>query len=121
MITRAPYIFIASMDVVPDREELFNQVYDQEHVPNLARVGGVLGVGRYQRIDLTMSIGGQLRHVSPSQPTYHAVYALESPDVLASDSWAEAVEMGRWPDAVRPFTTNREHLLMKRLGSEEVG
>ena len=115
MITRAPYIFIASMDVVPDREELFNQVYDQEHMPNLARVEGVVGIDRYQRIDLTMSIGGQLRQVPPTQPKYHAVYALESPDVLISDSWAKAVEMGRWPDAVRPFTTNRQHLLTKRL------
>ena|SRR5919198_5956681 len=117
MITRAPYLFIASMDVVQDREELFNQVYDEEHVPSLARVEGVLGVGRYERIDLTMSLGGQLRHVAPLHPKYHAVYALESPDVLTSDSWAEAVERGRWPEAVRPFTTSRQHLLAKRLGA----
>ena len=27
------YVFIASMDVDPDKEDLFNEVYDTEHVP----------------------------------------------------------------------------------------
>ena len=35
------YLFIASMDVAPEKEALFNEVYDQEHVPNLLRVPGV--------------------------------------------------------------------------------
>ncbi len=28
------YLFTASMDVDPDKEALFDEVYDQEHVPN---------------------------------------------------------------------------------------
>ena len=27
--------------------------------------------------------------------------------------WAEAVEKGRWPDEVRPFTSNRRHIVRK--------
>ena len=29
------YVFIASMDVNPEKEDLFNEVYDTEHVPYL--------------------------------------------------------------------------------------
>lgn len=36
-----------------------------------------------------------------------------SPDVLATDAWAQAVEAGRWPGEVRPHTTNRRHSLAK--------
>jgi len=115
-ITSSPYLFIASMDVDPDREMLFNEIYDQEHVPSLAMVKGVLGVGRYERIDLTMALQGRLQQVEQTQPKYHAVYELASPDVVQSDAWSVAVEAGRWPKAVRPFTTNRQHILMKRIG-----
>jgi hypothetical protein len=46
-------------------------------------------------------------------PAYTAIYELESPDVLASEAWGKAVEAGRWPAEVRPFTTNRRHVLAK--------
>ena len=36
---------------------------------------------------------------------------LESPDVLVSREWADAVEAGRWPGEVRPHTSNRRHVL----------
>jgi hypothetical protein len=35
MPINAKYIFVASMDVDPDKEALFNEIYDTEHVPNL--------------------------------------------------------------------------------------
>ena len=28
------YVFIASMDVDPEKEDLFNEVYDTEHAPD---------------------------------------------------------------------------------------
>jgi hypothetical protein len=114
-ITQSPYLFIASMDVEPEREELFNEVYDQEHVPSLAMVKGVIGVGRYERVALTMALSGRLQRVDPTQPKYHAVYELEGPEVIQSDAWSLAVEAGRWPGSVRPFTRNRQHLLIKRI------
>ena len=40
MPINAKYLFISSMDVAPDKEALFNEVYDTEHVPNLAEVPG---------------------------------------------------------------------------------
>jgi len=46
MPIKSKYLFVASMDVDPDKEALFNEVYDTEHVPNLLKVPGVHAVTR---------------------------------------------------------------------------
>lgn len=115
MASRSPYLLIASMDVDADRDELFNRVYDEEHIPYLSQVPGLLDVSRFESQELTMSIGGQLQRKAAAKPRYHAVYTLEGPDVLLSDDWLRAVERGRWPLEVRPFTRNVQHLFARRL------
>jgi hypothetical protein len=111
------YLFTASMDVAPDKEALFHEVYDQEHVPMLKEVPGVISVARFKVEELTMIIGGEKRTiVVDDQPRFSAMYEVESPEVLVSEAWASAVDRGRWP-AVRPHTSNRRHLLYRRIGS----
>jgi hypothetical protein len=110
------YLFSAAMDVEPAREALFNEVYDTEHVPIILQVPGVISAVRFRRRELTMVMGGQRRTiVIEGEPTYHALYELQSPEVLVSDPWARAVDQGRWPDQVRPFTKNRRHVMLERL------
>ncbi len=110
----AAYVFIASMDVDPEKEDLFNEVYDQEHVPNLLKVPGVVSVTRAKRETLTLSIGGARQTIeAEGEPVYSAIYEIESPDVLVSDEWGAAVEAGRWPEEVRPYTKNRRHVLRR--------
>ena len=110
------YLFSAAMDVRPDKEALFHEVYDQEHVPILLEVPGVVSVARFQTRFLTMVLGGQRKTIAvESEPRYHALYELESPDVLTSSAWAEAVDRGRWPGEVRPHTRNRRHVLLERI------
>ena len=109
----ARYVLMVSMDVAPEKEALFNEVYDREHVPNLLAVPGVLAVTRVTSEPFAMSIGGERREMPTASPRYTAIYELESPDVLVSDAWARAVEAGRWPEEVRPFTTNRRHVLSR--------
>lgn len=114
MAGRAKYLMIASMDVDPEHEALFNEVYDKEHVPNLSKVPGVLGITRYRRETLSMNIGGERKTIEiPNEPVYTAIYELESPDVLTSAAWDRAVEEGRWPTQVRPHTRNRRHVLLQ--------
>ena len=114
MPVTARYVFIASMDVDPDKEALFNEVYDQEHVPSLLKVPGVIAVTRFKTEPAALMMGGEKRSVTgEDQPRYSAMYEIESPDVLLSDAWAAAVEEGRWPDEVRPYTSNRHHVLRK--------
>ncbi|MBI2154958.1 MAG: hypothetical protein HYV92_06465 [Candidatus Rokubacteria bacterium] len=112
----ARYLFSAAMDVEPGKEALFNEVYDTEHVPMLKTVPGVISVARFKTQDLTMIIGGQRRTiVVENEPRYSALYELESPEVLTSDAWAKAVDLGRWPEQVRPHTKNRRHVLSRRI------
>ena len=63
MAGKAKYLMIASMDIDPERETIFNEVYNKEHVPNLMKVPGVLGVTRYKRETLTMNIGGERKTI----------------------------------------------------------
>jgi hypothetical protein len=111
------YLFIAAMDVEPEKDALFNEVYDTEHVPSLLKVPGLIAVARFRREPLRMSIGGELKTIDlVDEPRYTALYEVEGPDVMTSPAWAKAVEEGRWPAQVRPYTRNRKHTLYRKLG-----
>jgi len=111
------YFFIASMDVQADKEDLFNEVYDQEHIPYLATVPGVISMTRSVQEPVRMMLGGQEQEMDPGdEPRYSAIYEIESPAVLLSPEWAAAVERGRWAGEVRPYTSNRRHILRKVIG-----
>jgi hypothetical protein len=112
------YVFMVSMDVAPEKEDLFNEVYDREHIPNLLEVPGVLAVTRARSEPFALSIGGERKEMPAGNPRYTAIYEVESPAVLASEAWARAVEAGRWAGEVRPFTTDRRHALAKVIGSQ---
>ncbi|MBI2562763.1 MAG: hypothetical protein HYW08_10335 [candidate division NC10 bacterium] len=117
MSIQTKYLFSAAMDVEPGKEALFNEVYDTEHVPLLLEVPGVISVARFKTQELTMIIGGERKTiVVEKEPKYNALYEIERPEVLTSDAWAKAVDQGRWPGQVRPFTKNRRHVLYRRLG-----
>ena len=90
MSFKTRYIFSASMDVSPESESLFNEVYDDEHVPMLLEVPGVVAVSR-----------------------------LITEELKVANAWAAAVEQGRWPGQVRPHTSNRQHVLRKVIRSSE--
>src|SRR5207245_1502233 len=63
--TRMPiqtrYLFSAAMSVRADKDALFNEVYDTEHVPALLGVPGVIAVARFKSEPVTMMIGGARR------------------------------------------------------------
>jgi hypothetical protein len=107
------YVFVASMDVDPDKEALFNEVYDVEHVPNLLKAPGVHAVTRMAGEPFAMRIAGAEKRLHHDGPRYSAIYEIDGPQVLTSPDWARAVEAGRWPGEVRPYTRNRRHALYK--------
>jgi hypothetical protein len=110
------YLFTASMDVDAAKETLFNDVYDHEHVPTILKVPGVISALRFKRRPLEMILGGERKKiVIEGEPSYTALYELESPSVLVSPEFAKAVELGRWPGEVRPFTKNRKHFMWERV------
>ncbi len=113
------YVFIVSMDVAPEKEALFNEVYDQEHVPLLSKVPGVRGVTRLCTRPASFTLAGQQKPLTgDGAPRYVAIYEIDHPDVLNSAAWAAAGEQGRWPAEVRPFTSNRHHIVRAVLGAD---
>lgn len=107
------YVFIASMDVEPSKESLFNEVYD-EHVEHLLAVPGVRSVTRMMGEPFAVLIGGKEETRPAPAPIYTAIYEIDDPSVLTSPAWNEAVEKGRWAGQIRPFTRNRHHALYKK-------
>jgi hypothetical protein len=114
MTITGKWIFTASMDVDPDKEALFNEVYNTEHIPHLRKVPGVVSATRFKLDTLRVTMGGETKTVdSIGVPRYACILELENPDVLTSPAFAKAVDAGRWPTQVRPFTRNRHHTLHK--------
>lgn len=110
---KSAYVFVVSMDVEPAKESLFNEVYDTEHIPLLLKVPGVRATSRMKGEDFAIMLGGQRVEKKHELARYTAVYEIDDPSVLLSREWAEAVEKGRWPAQVRPFTSNRSHAVYK--------
>ena len=116
MPLQSRYLFTAAMDVEAGKDAIFNEVYDKEHVPSLLTVPGVISVARFKRRELEMFIGGERKKiVIEGEPAYTALYEIESPEVLVTPAWSAAVEKGRWPGQVRPYTKNRRHFMWERI------
>ena len=99
MAEEAKYIYIAAMDVEPDKEAAFNEGYDTEHIPTILKVPGVISATWYE--------------VVSGDPKYMALYEVETPDLPESEIFRAATNEGRWPTEIRPFTRNRYHAVYK--------
>jgi hypothetical protein len=113
MTIASRYLFVVSMDVAPETEAVFHEVYDLEHIPSLLEVPGVVSVSRAEAEPFELAIAGEVDARPAARPRFIAIYEIESPGVITSAAWAEAVERGRWGREVRPFTTNRHHALYR--------
>jgi hypothetical protein len=112
MPATAKYALIVSMDVEPEKEALFNEVYDTEHIPLIEKVPGVVSVTRFKAEPFAIKVGGEIQNIPlGGAPVYTAIYEIEDPAVLTSQAWAAAAEAGRWSTEVRPFTSNRQFSL----------
>lgn len=98
------YIYIVQMDVKPEVEAEFNRIYDEQHVPDISKVPGVLGVTRYV-----------LETPEPGEPKYTAIYRVSSPDVPQGPAWVKASDTGDWKDTIRPHTFNKRKTLYRLL------
>jgi hypothetical protein len=79
------YLFMVSMNVMAEKEALFNEVYDTEHVPLLLKVPGVRAVSRMKTEPAAVTIGGERKVLDGGgEPHYVALYKIDSPDVLLS-------------------------------------
>ena len=82
-------------------ETAFNAWYDNEHVPALARVPGVLSARRF-------------RTAAGSGPKYVALYHLTSPAVVDSAEWKQASGSTPMPEHIRPQISDRLRLVCRK-------
>ena len=102
MPTSAKHLYVVMMDVEPDKEAEFNEIYNKEHIPVLLKVPGVLAAARYK----TSTDG---------VPRYVAIYELASSDVPDSEAFRKAADSGEWPHKIRPYTKNHARIVYTRI------
>ena len=93
MASRSTYVYMIRLDVPPEKEAEFNELYNNEHIPALLKVPGVLRASRYTTDD-------------PGAPKHLAIYEMDRPNVRESEDWVKAANSGEWQTKVRPFITN---------------
>lgn len=97
----AHYHYVVRTDVAPGGEEELERWYDEEHMPSLAAVPGVVLAQRLVSLD--------------AAPRYYACYDLVSPEVLLSREWL-AVRETDWSGRVRPTFRSTRRIVSRRLG-----
>jgi hypothetical protein len=91
---------ISAMEVDPAIEAEFNEWYNEEHMPLMDAVPGMLAARRF------LAIGGL--------PRYVAVYHLESPDVYKQPSWYEANQTP-WIRRIHRHRLRTLHMILERV------
>ena len=114
-MSKSKYIFIVSMNVEKEFEDLFNEVYDDEHIPYLMKVPGVNNVTRGKGLPFLFSIAGETKEMEASNQKFIAMYEIDNPDVVKSSEWSVAVEKGRWSTHVRQHTSDRSHFMYEYI------
>tara|TARA_B100000315_G_scaffold76091_1_gene69657 strand:+ start:3219 stop:3878 length:660 start_codon:yes stop_codon:yes gene_type:complete len=80
-------LLMVFVDVPADKEEDFNRWYNEEHIPELLTIPGVLNAARYEAVK--------------SGPKHLACYELENPAVVDSDGWTKRTR-SEWALRVGP-------------------
>jgi hypothetical protein len=86
-------LLLASMNFKNAAEDEFNKWYNEEHIPMLSAVSGVLCARRFRATD------------SPLK--YVALHHVAAPEVGSSDAWKKAANTP-WTEHMRPHM--RDHL-----------
>lgn len=102
----ADYLYVVQMDIPADKEADFNRIYDTQHVPNITTVPGVSACTRFKLESADVD----------AVPQYIALYEIDSPDIPQSPAWVAESDKGDWASQIRPHTSNRTHLIFKKVG-----
>ncbi len=104
MLTNANYIYIVHMDLTPEFQGDFGQMYQTEHQAHLLKTPGAVGGALFEIEDSSMAV-----------TRYASVYELEDPKVMTTPEWKEQATKGKWPKEILPFTTRRNRFLYRRI------
>jgi hypothetical protein len=91
---------ISAMEVDPAIEDEFNEWYDEEHMPMMDAVPGMLSARRFV--------------ATSGLPRYVAVYHLASPETYKARSWYEANQTP-WIRRIHRFRLRTLHMILERV------
>jgi hypothetical protein len=91
-------LFLACGDVPAEHEDEFNRWYDEEHIPALSQVPGVLGARRFR--------------ASAGTPKYVALYDLADAEAPLGAAWRAANET-TWARRIDELTRDCEWILKR--------
>jgi len=91
---------ISSMEVDPVIEDEFNEWYNEEHMPLMDAVPGMLSARRFR--------------ATSGLPRYVAVYHLESPEVYKHRSWYKANQTP-WLRRIHRHRLRTLHMILERV------
>lgn len=91
-------MLIIAMNVLPEAEDEFNAWYNEEHIPLLRTVPGMLCARRF------LTVSGSRKYIA----TYH----LTSPEVQASEAWSKAITTP-WQKKMKPLTKDRLRFVLR--------
>lgn len=92
-------LLIVANNILPEAETEFNACYDEELIPRLRTVPGILCARRF------LTLSGPRKYIA----TYH----LSHPDVQASEEWQKAIATP-WQDKMKPMTKDRLIFVLRR-------
>ncbi|MEW6114056.1 MAG: DUF4286 family protein [Thermodesulfobacteriota bacterium] len=102
MDNKQKVLLVVMADVDPKHEEDLNRWYNEEHLPMLLKVPGVLSARRYKVAPETESHG-----TSPTgrPQKYIAIYEHETTEVQNTEAYEKA-RSTPWANRVRPYVKN---------------
>lgn len=92
-------LLMFATDIASEAESEFNAWYNEEHVPALKKVQGVLSARRFR--------------TDEGAPQYVALYHLSAPEIAGSEAWKSAVDT-RWTSKMRPHLKNIQRLILRK-------
>jgi hypothetical protein len=98
-MTNPRFMLIVATDVAGEMEEEFNKWYDNEHIPGLLKVPGVLNAQRY------ISVNGS--------PKYFAIYEHENEYVQEKEEYKKILNTD-WTKRIRPHLKHFKRFFLKR-------
>lgn len=96
-IGEAPYCMMITFEIEPKDEAEFNDIYDNDHVPNIMKLPGVTEVLRFR--EAGPNAKGYL--------VYTAVYMMATENLHLTPEWTVLSDLGRWAPVIRPKVKSR--------------
>ncbi len=88
----AAFWMMVTFEIAPEDESEFNDIYDNDHIPNILKLPGVIEIIRFR--DASANEKGFL--------VYSAIYFLAQENLHQTPGWTTLSDLGRWAPVIRP-------------------